>query len=154
MINAIQCIVLPGVGAIPYVMNCNVTIETSDLEFGKEIAESIRATTKGGLPGLQSMAFHHKGDIEIACNVEAIDTEETEVQEGDMASMIQSFGSYYHVPGQVIEDRIRALAQTKGVRTKGTALVGFSPEQARAVTKKALSENKPEFWRTRDVVQM
>lgn len=61
-----------GVGAIPYVTNCNVTIDSQDIELGKEIAEAIRATTPGGLAGVQSMAFNHEGTIEIACNVEAM----------------------------------------------------------------------------------
>ena len=60
-----------GVGAIPYVTNCNVTIDCQDLNFGKEISKAIRASTPSGLTGVQSMAFEHEGRIEIACNVEA-----------------------------------------------------------------------------------
>ena len=60
-----------GVGAIPYITNCNVTIDCQDLELGKEIAKVIRATTPGGLAGVQTMAFEHERRIEIACNVEA-----------------------------------------------------------------------------------
>ena len=60
-----------GVGAIPYITNCNVTIDCQDLQLGKEIAKAIRATTPGGLAGVQSMAFEHEGRVEIACNVEA-----------------------------------------------------------------------------------
>ena len=60
-----------GVGSIPYVTNCNITIDCQDIVLGKEIAKFIRATTPGGLPGVQSMAFEHEGTVEIACNVEA-----------------------------------------------------------------------------------
>lgn len=60
-----------GVGAIPYVTNCNVTIDSQDLGLGKEIASAIRASTPGGLAGVQSMGFKHEGRVEIACNVEA-----------------------------------------------------------------------------------
>lgn len=60
-----------GVGAIPYVTNCNVTIDTNDLDLGRAIAQAIRATSPGGFPGVQAMAFNHEGKIEIACNVEA-----------------------------------------------------------------------------------
>ena len=60
-----------GVGAIPYVTNCNVTIDCQDLALGREIAKVIRASTPGGLAGVQSMAFEHEGRVEIACNVEA-----------------------------------------------------------------------------------
>lgn len=60
-----------GVGAIPYVTNCNVTIDSQDLGLGREIASAIRASSPGGLAGVQSMAFKHEGRVEIACNVEA-----------------------------------------------------------------------------------
>lgn len=60
-----------GVGAIPYVTNCNVTIDSQDLGLGREIASGIRASSQGGLAGVQSMAFKHEGRVEIACNVEA-----------------------------------------------------------------------------------
>lgn len=60
-----------GLGAIPYVMNCNVTIDCQDVNLGKEIAKAIRASTTGGLAGVQSMAFAHEERVEIACNVEA-----------------------------------------------------------------------------------
>lgn len=60
-----------GVGAIPYVTNCNVTIDCQDLNLGREIAKAIRASTPGGLAGVQSMAFEHEERVEIACNVEA-----------------------------------------------------------------------------------
>ena len=62
---------LTGVGSSPYVMNCNVTIDTKDLQVGQEIAKGIRGATPGGLKGVQSMAFDHEGSVEIACNVEA-----------------------------------------------------------------------------------
>lgn len=39
---------LTGIGAIPYVMNCNVTIETDNLALGQHIASSLRATSAGG----------------------------------------------------------------------------------------------------------
>ena len=60
-----------GVGAIPYITNCNVTIDNQDLDLGREIASGIRASSPGGLAGVQSMAFRHEGRVEIACNVEA-----------------------------------------------------------------------------------
>jgi glutamate formiminotransferase len=62
---------LTGVGASPYVMNCNVTIETEDLPLGQRVARAIRGASPGGLKGVQAMAFNHQGSVEIACNVEA-----------------------------------------------------------------------------------
>ena len=67
---------LTGVGASPYVMNCNVTIKTKDLQVGQEIAKAIRGSRPGGLRGVQAMAFEHEGCVEIACNVEAFDHDE------------------------------------------------------------------------------
>ena len=64
---------LTAIGAIPYMTNFNVTISTSDLHLGKEIAKEIRASSPNGLLGVQSMAFPHMGMIEIACNVETVD---------------------------------------------------------------------------------
>lgn len=60
-----------GVGAIPYVTNCNVTIDTNEVGLGRSIAQAIRATSPGGFHGVQAMAFDHEGMVEIACNVEA-----------------------------------------------------------------------------------
>ena len=60
-----------GIGAIPYVTNCNITVDCQDIELGRKIAKAIRASSPGGLAGVQSMAFAHEGTIEIACNVEA-----------------------------------------------------------------------------------
>ena len=62
-------------------MNCNVTISTQDVDFGRQIAASLRARNPGGLTGVQAMAFAHEGTVEVACNVEAIDTSEVKVTE-------------------------------------------------------------------------
>lgn len=75
---------LTGVGASPYVMNCNVTIETEDILVGREIARKIRGSSLGGLPGVQAMAFKHEGCIEIACNVESCISETAEVSCGSI----------------------------------------------------------------------
>ena len=45
---------LTGIGAIPYMTNFNVTLDSSDLELGKSIASQLRATAPGGLPGMKS----------------------------------------------------------------------------------------------------
>ena len=64
---------ITGIGAIPYMTNFNVTIGTDDLEIGNSIAKAVRGSSPNGLYGVQSMAFHHDGLIEVACNVETID---------------------------------------------------------------------------------
>uniref|UniRef100_A0A8C4QE79 Zgc:153901 n=1 Tax=Eptatretus burgeri TaxID=7764 RepID=A0A8C4QE79_EPTBU len=60
---------LTAIGASPYVLNCNVTIDTADIQVGQRIAAAVRASSIGGLPGVQSMALPNKGRIEIACNL-------------------------------------------------------------------------------------
>ena len=64
---------LTAIGAIPYMTNFNVTIDTNNLPVGQQIAKEIRASSPNGLLGVQSMAFPHMGMIEIACNVETLD---------------------------------------------------------------------------------
>ena len=63
---------LVGVGAIPYMTNFNVTIDTRDLDVGRKIAAAIRGSNgAGGLLGVQAMAFPHlDGLVEVACNVD------------------------------------------------------------------------------------
>lgn len=116
-----------GIGAIPYVTNCNVTIDCQDLVFGKEIAKSIRSSTSGGLAGVQSMAFEHEGRIEIACNVEA-------------SAELSSDGNFQYTSSEGIESRVRELAALRDIKLYGTKLVGFTPDEAYRRAVKALSE--------------
>ena len=67
---------LTAVGAIPYMTNFNVTIDSRNLDVGNQIAKKIRGSSPDGLFGVQSMAFPHMGMIEIACNVETMDLQQ------------------------------------------------------------------------------
>ncbi|XP_074647941.1 uncharacterized protein LOC141903634 isoform X2 [Tubulanus polymorphus] len=135
---------LTGIGSFPYVMNCNVTIDTKDLEFGKQIARAIRGSSNGGLPGVQSMAFSNKGAIEIACNVESIYSETGLA----MKDFICSFGKYYHVAPAALARRIAELASERDVITRGTAIVGFTPERAKQLAETALDSNIEDYWKS------
>ena len=65
---------MTGIGAIPYMMNFNITIDSNDIELGRFIAKAVRASTPNtGCPGVQTMAFNHEGRIEVACNVDTCD---------------------------------------------------------------------------------
>uniref|UniRef100_A0A8C6T956 Zgc:153901 n=1 Tax=Neogobius melanostomus TaxID=47308 RepID=A0A8C6T956_9GOBI len=122
---------LTGVGASPYVMNCNVTIDTQDMKLGRSIASAIRESAPGGLPGVQVLALPHEGAVEIACNVESIKG----APPGKDWPVFQITGqTYCHAPAS-------------GVRTKGTALVGFTPKECRGLAELALSQGIGEFWR-------
>ncbi|KAG7240496.1 hypothetical protein INR49_026780 [Caranx melampygus] len=49
---------LTGVGASPYVMNCNVTINTQDIAMGRSIATAIRESTSGACQGCRYWPCH------------------------------------------------------------------------------------------------
>uniref|UniRef100_A0A6J0TRS4 Formiminotransferase N-terminal subdomain-containing protein isoform X1 n=2 Tax=Pogona vitticeps TaxID=103695 RepID=A0A6J0TRS4_9SAUR len=148
---------LTGVGASPYVMNCNVTIDTQDLAKAKKIAGSIRGSSAGGLKGVQSMAFPHKGQIEIACNVESLDDQNDLLKPREEAGYV-SYSilgkTYYYVSPQLIESTVQKLARGCGVHTVGTALVGFTPEECKRCAVHALEHGIGEFWRARGGIFM
>ncbi|KAJ8012430.1 hypothetical protein DPEC_G00042690 [Dallia pectoralis] len=148
---------LTGVGASPYVMNCNVTIDTQDLALGRSVAMAIRESTPGGLPGVQVLALSHEGAVEMACNVESVEgTPPNQGWEvGETWPMYCIGGQpYYHVPASVITARVAQLAGMQGVATKGTALVGFTPYECRALAEKALSLAIGEFWKEQRRIHM
>jgi len=55
-----------AVGATPYVLNCNVKIETNDMTVGRQIAKAVRQPNF-----VEVMALPHGERIEIACNLNA-----------------------------------------------------------------------------------
>ncbi|XP_062818719.1 formiminotransferase N-terminal subdomain-containing protein isoform X3 [Anolis carolinensis] len=148
---------LTGVGASPYVMNCNVTVDTQDLAMAKKIAQFIRGSSVEGLKGVQSMAFPHKGQIEIACNVESFDEHDNQLATGEELGYV-SYSilgrTYYYVSPQLIEASIQKLARSHEVSTVGTALVGFTPEECRRCAVYALTNGIGEFWRARGGIFM
>uniref|UniRef100_UPI00358FA763 formiminotransferase N-terminal subdomain-containing protein isoform X3 n=1 Tax=Myxine glutinosa TaxID=7769 RepID=UPI00358FA763 len=133
------------IGASPYVLNCNVTIDTAQMQVGQRIAASVRASSIGGLPGVQSMALPNKGRIEIACN---------------LLSLPEDCGSAKEVPEDVstspacLEARVRELALSEGVSVIGCALVGLTRRQCRALAVKAIAEGIPDYWKLRQVTMM
>ncbi|XP_075385387.1 formiminotransferase N-terminal subdomain-containing protein isoform X2 [Tenrec ecaudatus] len=147
---------LTGVGASPYVMNCNVTIDSQDLTTGREIASGIRGSSASGLKGVQAMAFPHDGKIEIACNVESFEEQEA----GETSENFQSLA--YHVLGSrfsytsppYIEAQIKKLASDRGIATIGQALVGFTPQECKNCAEYAISGGIGEFWKKRGGVFM
>ncbi|XP_010877982.2 formiminotransferase N-terminal subdomain-containing protein isoform X2 [Esox lucius] len=148
---------LTGIGASPYVTNCNITIDTQDLVLGRSVAKAIRESTPGGLPGVQVLALSHKGAVEIACNVESVMGKPLN-QDGEGGEPWPTFSiggqPYHHVPASVIAARVAKLAGQQGVATKGTALVGFTPHECRALAEKALSLGIGEFWKEQRRINM
>ncbi len=144
-----------GIGSIPYVMNCNVTIGTTDITFGREIARKVRGATEGGFPGVQSMAFLHEGNIEIACNIQGLYYETPDkLPPNYKDDLICSFGKYYHVSPKALEDRIRILTGKEQILTIGTSIVGFRPEEAGQIANAALSSGDGNYWKRRQNLRM
>uniref|UniRef100_A0A3B4ADS5 Formiminotransferase N-terminal subdomain domain-containing protein n=1 Tax=Periophthalmus magnuspinnatus TaxID=409849 RepID=A0A3B4ADS5_9GOBI len=142
---------LTGVGASPYVMNCNVTIDSQDIELGRSIASAIRESAQGGIPGVQVLALPHEGAVEIACNVESVKGEPPS-QEWPVFDI--GGQPYCHAPASVITARVSELAAAKGAGTKGTAIVGFTPRECRGLAELALSRDIGEFWREQRRIRM
>ncbi|XP_054333570.1 formiminotransferase N-terminal subdomain-containing protein isoform X1 [Pongo pygmaeus] len=147
---------LTGVGASPYVMNCNITIDSQDMSAGREIASAIRGSNANGLKGVQAMAFPHEGKIEIACNVESFnDQEAAEISEDFQYVSYSVLGDQFsYVSPHYIETQVKKLASDWGIGTKGRALVGFTPQECKNCAEYAIKENIGEFWKIRGGVFM
>ncbi|KAM4869193.1 formiminotransferase N-terminal subdomain-containing protein isoform X3 [Urocitellus parryii] len=144
------------IGASPYVMNCNVTIDSQDLSVGREIAHAIRGSSAHGLKGVQAMAFPHEGKIEIACNVESFENQETtDTSEGSQYVTYSVLGDRFsYVSPHYIEAQVKKLASNQGIGTIGRALVGFTPLECKNCAEYAIKENIGEFWKIREGVFM
>ncbi|XP_061579803.1 formiminotransferase N-terminal subdomain-containing protein isoform X2 [Cololabis saira] len=146
---------LTGVGASPYVMNCNVTIDTQDVTMGHSIAAAIRESTPGGLPGVQVLALPHEGTVEIACNVESVKgNPSSPLTDEPWPSFSIDGQPYSHAPASLITARVAELAGRQGVGVKGTALVGFTPHECRGLAEFALSQGIAEFWKEQYRIRM
>lgn len=148
---------LVGVGASPYVMNCNVTIDTQDIAIGRSIASAIRGSTPGGLPGVQVLALPHEGAVEIACNVESVKGSPPpgHTTAGEPWPSFSVAGHQYcHAPASLIAARVAELAGRQGVGTQGAALVGFTPLECRGLAELALAQGSAEFWKEQRRIRM
>ncbi|XP_036176604.1 formiminotransferase N-terminal subdomain-containing protein isoform X3 [Myotis myotis] len=145
-----------SVGASPYVMNCNVTIDSQDLALGKEIAGAIRGSNANGLKGVQAMAFPHEGKIEIACNVESFeDQEATETSEESRYMSYNVLEDHFsYISPHYIETQVKKLAGDRGIGTIGRALIGFTPQECKNCAEYAIKENIGEFWKIRGGIFM
>ncbi|XP_069011030.1 formiminotransferase N-terminal subdomain-containing protein isoform X5 [Embiotoca jacksoni] len=147
---------LTGVGASPYVMNCNVTIDTRDIAVGRSIAAAIRESSPGGLPGVQVLALPHEGAVEIACNVESVKGNAPgHLAAGEPWPSFSVGGQpYCHAPASLIAARVAELAGRRGVGAASAALVGFTPLECRGLAELALSQGIAEFWKEQRRLRM
>nr|XP_055072404.1 formiminotransferase N-terminal subdomain-containing protein [Misgurnus anguillicaudatus]XP_055072405.1 formiminotransferase N-terminal subdomain-containing protein [Misgurnus anguillicaudatus] len=147
---------ITGVGASPYVMNCNVTIDTQDLSLGRFVASAIRESNPNGIPGVQVVALPHEGAVEIACNVESVKDSFTSLSCGQepWPGFTIKGQHFYHAPASLITARVAELAAYYGVAVKGTALVGFTPCECWSLAEDALSKGIGEYWKELHRVHM
>ena len=79
---------LTGIGAIPYMTNFNVTLRDGiTIDIGRKVAAKIRHSNPNGTGclGVQSMAFNHQENrIEIACNVELIEYDPSNLRHSEV----------------------------------------------------------------------
>ncbi|KAG1659966.1 hypothetical protein FOA52_010599 [Chlamydomonas sp. UWO 241] len=72
------------IGAVPFVLNYNVPLQTVDLAFARTAAKAV-SERGGGLRGVEAMAlFHGEGCVEVACNL-------LDVGEGAAPADVQAF---------------------------------------------------------------
>eukprot|EP00795_Rhopilema_esculentum_P009299 gene9299-16997_t len=122
---------ITGIGAIPYMTNFNITIDTTNLKIGNLIAKAIRGSSPGGLFGVQSMAFSHESKIEIACNVDSLDLQK-----------VDSYTGPKYASFDEIETRIKGLCDEFRIKVFGSVVIGFTPEEAYERTLQNLSDGR------------
>ena len=144
---------LTGVGAMPYMMNFNVTISTTDAELGKLAANVVREAT-GGFPGVRAMAFPHEGHVEVACNVEAVEIrDESVTKEMELLGSGGGDSTLFHASPEAIRRKIVLFLNeyngTHGTDVRvldGSTIIGFSPSQMAQVANEALSSGDSLYY--------
>ena len=133
---------LTGIGAVPYMSNFNVMLETNDLRTGLSIAASLRERN-GGFLGVQCMAFPHENDrVEVACNVDLIcydPKNERHQKAREKGHLVHCMAQYYITSFSTIFERVRALASKSGITVQEKSkIVGFTPNEMGEIATKAL----------------
>ncbi len=103
------------VGAVPWLINLNVLLDTEDVEAVRTVARAV-SQRGGGLPGVQAMALRHEAGIEVACNL---------LRPGETGPA-------------VVEAEVRRLAAAAGLRTTSAYCTGKTPEELRSIAGKLL----------------
>lgn len=103
------------VGAVPWLVNLNVLLDTDDMEAVRSVARAV-SQRGGGLPGVQAMALRHDAGIEVACNL---------LRPGESGPA-------------VVEAEVRRLAAAAGLPTTAAYCTGKTPEELAAIAGKLL----------------
>eukprot|EP00164_Ancoracysta_twista_P007761 GFYU01011077.1.p1 GENE.GFYU01011077.1~~GFYU01011077.1.p1 ORF type:complete len:319 (-),score=77.36 GFYU01011077.1:200-1156(-) len=98
------------VGAMPYAMNFNVTLDTSDVQVAQTIARAVRGSSVGkseyAMEGVQTMGLRYGEKVEVGCNI--IDTSTVDVE--------------------TLKERIRVLAEEMGTTVAHTYVINDHPD--------------------------
>lgn len=94
------------VGAVPWVLNYNILLDTHDMAAAKQAARAV-SQRAGGLPSVQAMALQHAEGVEVACNL--LDVE--------------------RVPPEAVEAAVGEAAAAVGVGVVRSYRIGKSPQQ-------------------------
>ena len=149
-------------------MNFNVSISTRDSRVGKLAANAVREAS-GGFPGVRAMAFPHEGNVEVACNVEAVVLAAgmavpmgmTALEGGGGGSggdggtesgHIKS-GCLYHATPEAIREKISLFLQKYNEENSSdlrvldkSTIIGFTPSQMVNVLREAIELEDPLFY--------
>lgn len=93
-------------GAVPWVVNYNVLLDTRDLKAASHIAKAVSARG-GGLAAVEAMALSHAEGTEVACNLLDADTT---------------------APAAVLQ-RVEALAAAAGLRVARAYAINPAPAE-------------------------
>eukprot|EP00794_Sanderia_malayensis_P009297 gene9297-10278_t len=147
---------LTGIGAMPYMTNFNITVDTNDHSIGNSVARDIRMTSPNGLKGVQSMAFCYNEKIEIACNVETLDLQLKVYFYVNSCKILlnEAYTGPPYATFEEIEDAVRRLCKEKMVTVSERKVIGFKPEEAYERTLKDLTEGFPLHLKKYDNTRM
>lgn len=102
------------VGAVPWVVNFNVLLDSNDVAAAQQIARAVSGRN-GGIPDVQAMALTHEQGVEIACNLLS-----------------------HTIPTSAVLDRVSELAADKGMAVKHSYVIGKTRDQLIGLADKQL----------------
>ena len=98
-----------AVGARPFLIAWNITLDTNDVEVAKRIARSVRESG-GGLPAVQGNGFM--------------------IDELDAAQVSMNLLDFETTPMWRVYDEVARLATAEGVGVRESELIGLAPQAA------------------------
>jgi len=103
------------VGAVPWIINLNVLLESADMAAVRAVAKAV-SQRGGGMSGVQAMALQHDEGIEVACNLLA-------PNENGPAS---------------VEEEVRRLSEERGLLVKRAYCTGRNVEEMKKLAEEIL----------------